>query len=298
VEWKRNNPNGIIHHLTDPFIFGSFIISFCTVALYCQTYLQLGLRVKLDSTAPLVFFATLFLYNFHRLIGVRRILPENHGVITGWAANNQFALLILTLAGAVGVVIFLSQTSYEVILVLILLGSISLLYELPVVRYHHQFQRLRNLGIYKVFMITSVWAVTTTVLPAINAGISITNHDLLLIVIERMLFIFLLALCFDVRDIEFDKKEDLKTIPVRYGIRQTVNLYRIITLAFLLIISLNYFILSSNMRIGIAMIFSIGCTFYTVTKTSPPKSDYYYLFLVDGMMIVQFLVTWLFSAIM
>ncbi|MBA2407867.1 MAG: hypothetical protein H0V65_07735 [Chitinophagales bacterium] len=298
MEWKRNNPNGIIHHLTDPFIFGSFIISFCTVALYCQTYLQLGLRVKLDSTAPLVFFATLFLYNFHRLIGVRRILPENHGVVTGWAANNQFALLILTLAGAVGVVIFLSQTSYEVILVLILLGSISLLYELPVVRYHHQFQRLRNLGIYKVFMITSVWAVTTTVLPAINAGISITNHDLLLIVIERMLFIFLLALCFDVRDIEFDKKEDLKTIPVRYGIRQTVNLYRIITLAFLLIISLHYFILSSNMRIGIAMIFSIGCTFYTVTKTSPPKSDYYYLFLVDGMMIVQFLVTWLFSAIM
>ncbi len=228
---------------------------------------------------------------------MRRILPENHGVITGWAANNQFALLILTLSGAVVVVIFLSQTSYEVVLVLILLGSISLLYELPVVRYHHQFQRLRNLGIYKVFMITTVWAVTTTVLPAINAGISITNHDLLLIVIERMLFIFLLALCFDVRDMDFDTKENLKTIPIRYGIRQTQKLYKIVTLAFMLITSLHCFILRSSWGIGTAMILSIICTYFIVAKTSPRKSDYYYLFLVDGMMIIQFLFIWIASGI-
>ncbi len=293
----RYNLNGIVHRIANPFIFGSIIISFCTLSLYYQTYLQLGLPLAFDGTAIIVFSATLFLYNFHRLMGVRPILPENRGLITGWAAGHHFTLFLLALTGAIGVGIFIFQTSVTIFIILVILGLISLLYELPLVRYHHKFQRLRNLWVYKAFMITIVWTAATTVLPALNEYISMKRYDVWLIAAERMLFIFLLALCFDARDIDFDKKENLKTIPIRYGMGSTENLYKIIALAVVLTTSYHYFIISPNLRIGAAMICSILFTYFIVAKTSPRKSDYYYLFLVDGMMIVQFLLTYTFLEI-
>jgi hypothetical protein len=44
--------------------------------------------------------------------------------------------------------------------------------------------------------------------------------------------------------------------------------------------------------IGIAMIVSIILTYLAVIKTYPRKSDYYYMFIVDGMMMAQFLLMW------
>jgi len=182
--------NDILKRIANPFIFGNIIISLCTFSLFLETYLLLGLPVRIDGLAFLVFFATLFLYNFHRLMGVRRIKPEDHGIITGWASKHQFTLLMLALIGVGGVAFFVFQTTILMFLILAVLGTISLLYELPIVRYHKKFQKLRNLWVHKAFMITTVWAVATVLLPAINAGISIYNYQLWLILAERMLFIF------------------------------------------------------------------------------------------------------------
>ncbi|MEO6167058.1 MAG: hypothetical protein ABIO46_07590 [Chitinophagales bacterium] len=287
----------LLKRIINPFIFGNIIISLCTLALFLETYLQLGTTIKFDGLAFLVFFATLSLYNVHRLLGIIRIQKEDYGEITGWAANHRFTLFMLALIGAGGVAFFVFQTSLLIFGILFFLGAISLLYELPVIRHNQRFQRLRNLWIHKAFMITTVWTVATAVLPAVNAGISLLDYGVWLIVTERMLFIFLLALCFDARDIEFDTRDGLKTIPIRYGTAFTQTLYKIIIAAFVVVAIINYIILDSNYGIGIAMIISGCVSFIVISKTQQRKSDYYYIFLVDGMMVLQFFLVTIFSGI-
>lgn len=286
------NVNSILKRIANPFIFGNIFISACTLSLFLETYLQLGAPVVIDGLAMLVFFATLFLYNFHRLMGVRRIKPEDHGIITGWASKHRFSLFMLAIIGVGGVGFFVFQTSLTIFIVLAMLGAISLLYELPVVRYHRQFQRLRNLWVHKAFMITTVWALATALLPAINISFPLGNYQLWLTIVERMIFIFILALCFDARDVEFDRRDNLKTIPIRYGPESISLFYKILCAVFIVIVSLHYFVLTRLWGIGVAMIVSIILTYFTVIKTYPRKSDYYYMFIVDGMMMAQFLLMW------
>ncbi|HUM48379.1 MAG TPA: hypothetical protein PLD84_15715, partial [Chitinophagales bacterium] len=87
------------------------------------------------------------------------------------------------------------------------------------------------------------------------------------------------------------------TIPIRYGMIFTKKLYQVITGMFLLVSIVDYIVLGSNYGIGIGMIISGGVSLLVVSKTHVVKSDYYYIFLVDGMMVLQFLLVALGHAI-
>ncbi|MEO5673920.1 MAG: UbiA family prenyltransferase [Chitinophagales bacterium] len=280
----------IFKKTVDSLIFGSFFISFCAAALVLETYIQLGHKPLIDALVFFVFFSTLALYNFHRLMGIRRIRPEDLGVITGWAAKHQFTLLMLTIIGTGGAGFFVFQLlgNLPIILMLIPLALISLFYELPIVKVQKRFQRLRNLWLSKAFLITAVWVVTTAVLPALHIHYSVHSYNVLLIVTERMIFIFILALCFDARDIEFDLREKLRTIPMVFGNKVTRKLYYLSAALLCAVAVFHYNIILHFHAMGIAMAASVLLTLLLVSNTQPRKSDYYYLFLVDGMMIVQF----------
>jgi 1,4-dihydroxy-2-naphthoate octaprenyltransferase len=142
-------------------------------------------------------------------------------------------------------------------------------------------------------MITTVWALATALLPAINISFPLGNYQLWLTIAERVIFIFILALCFDARDVEFDGRDNLKTIPIRYGPESISLFYKILCAVFIVIVCLHYFVLTHLWGIGVVMIVSIILTYLTVIKTYPRKSDYYYMFIVDGMMMAQFLLMWI-----
>jgi len=279
----------IFRLIADPIIFGNFFISVCATGLVLETYVLLGHQPLFDGLAFFVFFSTLALYNFHRLMGVRRIKPEDQGEITGWAAKHQFTLLMLVIIGLGGLGFFFFQLPIKIISTLIPLGAISVFYELPLVKYNKGFERLRNLWLSKAFLITIVWGLTTALLPAMNMNLSLLDFRIWLVVTERILFIFILALNFDARDVIFDQHDALKTIPIVYGKEVTNKLYRIISVAFLLISLVHYLALQREWGAALAMTISIACTYLVVIKTEPRKSDYYYMFLVDGMMLWQFL---------
>ena len=110
-----------------------------------------------------------------------------------------------------------------------------------------------------------------------------------------MLFIFILALCFDARDIDFDTRDDLVTIPIRYGEKITMDLYKTVSAVFVLVVVVHYIVLDHYWGIGIGMIASAALTYFVVGKTFPRRSDYY-IFFVDGLMIAQFLFVWILSS--
>ena len=288
----------IFRRIADPVIFGNFFIALCAAGLTLETYLLLGHPVKFDGLVFVTFFSTLALYNFHRLMGIRRIKLEEQGLITGWAARNQFVLLMLIVIGIGGIGFFIFQLPAKIFITLIPLAAIAIFYELPLVKHHRSFQRLRNLWMTKAFLITAVWAGSTVLLPAMNINSSLLGYEVWLTLAERMIFIFILALCFDARDITFDVKDELRTIPIVYGLDRTKQFYKILSAFFFVITFIHYILLGHRWAEGIAMTISIALTYYVVSKTHPKrKSDYYYMFIADGMMLAQFLLTWVLSVI-
>jgi len=281
----------ILRRFTDTIIFGNFFIAACAAGLVSETYVLLGYRPIFDGLTFFVFFSTLGLYNFHRLMGVRRIKPEDRGAITGWAAKHQFTLLMLVIIGLGGMGFFFFQLPVKIISVLVVLGTVSVFYELPLVKYNKRFERLRNLWLSKAFLITLVWAFTTALLPAIKANVSLADYSVWLIMIERIMFIFILALCFDARDVIFDRKDSIKTIPIVFGMEMTNRLYAIFSVLFFSLCLVHFLFLQTEWGTAIAMILSSGATYWVVSRTEPRRSDYYYMFLADGMMLLQFLLT-------
>ncbi len=285
----------LIKRIADPIIFGNIVIALCAAGLVLATYIQLGYSPAIDALLFFTFFSTLALYNFHRLMGIRRIKPEDEGLITGWAAKNQFTLLMLIVIGLGGAGFFLFQLSLKIVLTLIPLGTISVLYELPVIKLNKRFERLRNLYLSKAFLITLVWGFSTALLPAMSLNISLLDYHVWLVVIERMIFIFILALAFDARDVEFDLKDEIKTIPIVYGLKKTKEFFKILSIAFFAIAVLHYFFLDQYWGIGIGMLVCIAVTYYVLMNSIPKRSDYYYLFYVDGLMALQFILVWMFA---
>jgi 4-hydroxybenzoate polyprenyltransferase len=279
----------LLRWIADPVIFGNFFISFCAVALTLETYFLLGVSPKFDGFLFFIFFATLALYNFHRLMGVRRIKPEDRGEITGWAARHQFALLMLIIIGLGGMGFFFFQLPPSLGLSFLPIGGVALLYELPLVKFEKRFERLRNVWFSKSVIITLVWSISTSILPAINAGILLSDIRIWLVFLERVIFIFTLALCFDARDVIYDEREGVRTIPVVFGDGLTMRLYGILTISFVTLSLIHFLLLHWQPAMGIAMSLSAAATYVVVTRAKSNGNDYYYMFLADGMMILQFL---------
>lgn len=289
----------IFRQIADILIYGNFFIALCAASLVLETYILLGYPPVFDGLTLFVFFSTLALYNFHRLNGIRRIKAEDQGLITGWAARHRFTLLMLVIIGIGGAAFFIFQlvNRPRILLMLIPLFVVSVFYELPLVKYQREFARIRNLWLSKAFLITTVWAITTALLPALNIRFSLRDPDVWTVVIERLIFIFILALCSDARDVVFDRSDNLKTIPIVYGPKTTRELYKILSLWFFGITFIHYVILVHRWEIAIAMAVSCALTYMVVSKTNPRKPDYYYMFFADGMMLVQFVLTWLLTRI-
>jgi energy-converting hydrogenase Eha subunit A len=78
---------------------------------------------------------------------------------------------------------------------------------------------LRTIAGLKVYVIAFVWTVATVILPIINNNYPL-DFDLVTTAFQRYLYIVVLILPFDIRDLQYDSLK-LATIPQKIGIRNT-----------------------------------------------------------------------------
>lgn len=141
--------------------------------------------------------------------------------------------------------------------------------------------RLRNLPYLKAFIISYVWA-----LAAVTAvlGSDVEFNQALLICIEAFAFIFSLCLLYDVKDIEQDRENRVKTFATELSLRQ-------LKLLSLLIFGLSYWALCAASvfdELSLAL-YALGfvCVLLFLNKRS---SEHYYRLGVDGMIGLKFFV--------
>lgn len=253
-----------------------FIIFFGTVYYYSKAYTHLN---DAKSTNPrikwyhqntksinlrqnlmlgiIILFCILYIYSLYPLLTTHYSLPK-FSIFNPDSYRDQFSILIVfPLAG--------------------------LLY----------YQNLRSIGWLKPILIGFTWAGIVTVYPLVFANlehhqelnISLIN---ILLFIKNMMFILVLCVLFDIKDYAADYNKSVKTFVVKYGLRKTI-FYICIPLS---VLGLGTFItygLTHNFSAMKLVLNAIPFLFLFIVAYSlkSRRSIIYYLFIIDGLMLLK-----------
>ena len=129
------------------------------------------------------------------------------------------ALVLLSLLSLTAALYYLSFLPPYVWLGLLLCGAITALYALPVIP---GFPNLRSRGVLKVFLVALVWTLASVGIPVWGTK-GAGGWDVGVEAFQRMLWVVLLMLPFEIRDMHHDPP-GLRTIPQRWGVPFTRRL--------------------------------------------------------------------------
>ena len=269
-------------------LFSSIFIAACAVGFCIETNILLGLSLNSFSFYCFVFGATLLQYNLH--YSTKKIAVKDSERLR-WSHSNKKLHLFLLVVG--GLLILFSFFSFHLkhFLILGCLGAISFLYSFPFLPFGKK-RRIKDYGLLKIVTLSLLWTLVTVWFP-VNT-LPVNGVLFTFVFVKRFIFMFILCLLFDVRDIEIDRKEKINTLPVMLGRKKSYNLSYGLLVVFLAITLLQYFYLP-QLSFFIAMVLSALITFIMIERTKKTNTDFIYLAGIDGMMLLQALLVYLFS---
>lgn len=262
------------------FIYGAVFISLCTVALCMETSLLLGLPYNSFYFYLTVFSATLGQYNIHYYIK-RSANPDSDRFF--WSVRHRKIHLIFNCIGAIGLIVGLTGLHPKNYLVLAIVAAITILYSFPFLPFKNK-KRLKDFGLLKILVLAYVWTLITVWFPAITLTEITKGFEV--VFLQRFVFIFILCLAFDIRDIQSDTRENIHTVPVSLGEKKSYLLATVLLVVFLGISFYHFRITQHFMQFN-AMLLSALATWFILEISKKQKSDLFFLAAVDGMMLLQ-----------
>ncbi|MCF6212681.1 MAG: hypothetical protein L3J45_01510 [Flavobacteriaceae bacterium] len=189
-----------------------YVFSNMHVAIACFSLAKLSLlffNIQANTVPLFVFFSTIVSYNYIRLTRIKQIETG----FSNWLEGKRIYLIIIIILSFMVCVYLLLQVRLEALFVLIPFGFLTGLYVLPA--FLSKKINLRNLPTVKIFVISFSWAGITVLFPLIQHGLF--DKVILLLFLRRFLFVVVLTLPFDIRDVSYDAKS-LKTLPIWLGV--------------------------------------------------------------------------------
>ncbi|MBQ0733695.1 hypothetical protein [Aquimarina celericrescens] len=175
-------------------------------------------------------------------------------------------------------VYFAFKLSLKTLLYIIPFIVLTVLYVVPVFPNKNN---LRSLAGIKIFIIAVVWAGITVLVPMVHVDGNL-NFDFLIETIQRFLFIIVMMLPFEIRDLQYDSY-DLETVPQQIGVTRTKVFGSILLVVFLLLTATKN-VLSSTEILSTIAVSTISLLFLWGTKKE--QSRYYCSFWVESVPIM------------
>ena len=227
-----------------------------------------------------VFGATLLQYNIHYFLKKPVV---HHSRRWQWSVKNNSAYQLLIGIGALMVIIGLFSFNFHHFVFLVILGGITFLYSIPVLPFKNK-KRIKDFGLLKILTISLLWTIVTVWFPIQQSFYG--DLMFLLIFIRRFIFIFVLCLMFDIRDVDIDRRERINTLPAITGIQKAYDIGYVGMGVFILICIIQYIIVHDTRQLT-AMLISAGTTLWLIKYSKQNHSDLVYLAGFDGMMFLQ-----------
>jgi 4-hydroxybenzoate polyprenyltransferase len=242
-----------------------------------ETYLLMQDPVNWIYVA-FVFTSTLVLYNFPTFTEAN-FLPE-YSERHRWITENKNVVLAISIVAALASAILIFFFPLKFILWFVPLALIALAYFFPQTH-------LRRIAGLKAGVVTLVWTSVTAIYPLLLlSGFDVPRcfeNESGMIMLLNFLFIFPLCVIYNVRDVEADRKAGVRTLPVIYGVKITV----LVCLISLALFSWLVIITIADPEIRACFLFSAAATSALLLFASEKRSDYFYSFWIDGMILLQ-----------
>jgi 4-hydroxybenzoate polyprenyltransferase len=268
-----------------------FTASGCYTAL-CLASISLSTDVILLKKTPdwvyfiFLFFATFLYYNFHKIswFGHARMLKKNN-LKYFWPAQYPGLLLfclIVGFAGSAALVTFTIKNATTISLGLLAV-LLSMLYNQKFLGIH-----LRSSKGMKAFTIGLVSIITGVLIPVAHHTMLATPLlFLLLYSLSQFLFISALCIAADLRDIDEDREDHIKTFPLVLGIKSSKRLIvlMLITQLLLLLTIFNSSYISIAQFEVYLLISMLSMLF--INQLDATKSYFYFILGIDGLIACQ-----------
>jgi 4-hydroxybenzoate polyprenyltransferase len=257
------------------FIFSSVYVALCAVLMVWQTNTLFNIHAASHHFYYFVFFATVCSYNFHWYL-----TPADYSTSERiqWGARNKQLMLFLFIAGAVGAAIsfwFLRAHWFA-------LGGAAVftfLYSAPKLS-HPAFIWLRKIAIGKTLFLTLVWTYVSSLLPVFIAGQGIST-PLVILTLHRFFLIYASCILFDYRDLESDKREGIRSLITYLSGPNLKRLY------YFTLLMAAVFALAMKPPVAVFMIAPVIITGVLTRYTIRTRSDLFYYFVLDGMVMLS-----------
>ncbi|BBE16761.1 hypothetical protein AQPE_0905 [Aquipluma nitroreducens] len=234
----------------------------------------------------IIFFATLFEYNLHRLITVltnkEALKSEKHR----WVNENMKAFYLLVFISVIGFGVVALLAKKEVLVTFAPIALITVLYSIPVSANPKHLLRLREIPYLKIFMIAAIWSASTILLPIVQSSETFSQTHIFAMLSERFFFILAITIPFDIRDLEADQQQELKTIPMLLGEKNSLKLSYFFLFVFLLGSAFHY-APEKEWMILWAMCLSGITTYFFLKMDYFKRMLFYHYGILDGTLLLQ-----------
>jgi 4-hydroxybenzoate polyprenyltransferase len=284
--------NSAIRKFLSFFLFSNIFVSISAIALLHQTYYQLNLQWSVDWLTVFVFASTLFNYSFQRMLPVNIKRRATLTPLMEWMIGHKYLIWTLTILSFLLMGFSFLQLDFSLWPLIVITGIFALLYDIPVKILGLKTVRLRETGLLKIFIIGLAWGSATVLFPAMHAGISILETNVLILFFQRTFFIIAITLPFDLRDVVVDSSYELTTLPNILGEKASNRLSAFLIICFVVLEGFRGYIFEVTTYLPALLITGVVTLFLIFGR----KKEYgfsYYLGWLDGMMVLQFLLVYL-----
>lgn len=261
-------------------LFGSIFIAACAVGFCIETNILLNIPFNHFGFYSFVFGATLFQYNLHYIVKTAAVQGSER---LSWTRKNQKIHFFLLVGGIILIAASIFSFQVRHLGILFILGLISLLYSFPFLPFGKK-RRIKDYGVFKIITLSLLWTLVTVWFPA--TGMNYDPGLFIFVFVKRFIFMMILCLLFDMRDIEIDHSQNIRTLAVLLGRKRSYWFAYLLTLLFIIVCVLQYLYLP-QFNFLMAMLISILITYLIIELTKKSNSDYIYLAGIDGMMLLQ-----------
>ena len=265
----------VLKQILDFYINSSIHVALAVYALSWITLKRFDILYD-ENVLYFIFYASITGYNFVKYFGLAKF---HHRRLASWLKVIQVFSFICFLLMCYYAYNLHSNTLYYIFA----LGVITFFYAIPFLPrklFLDSKHNLRSIGGLKVYIIALVWAIVTVALPLVNNNHDI-NFDAIITIIQRYLFVIVLILPFDIRDLQYDNLK-LSTIPQSIGVKNT----KFIGVSLLLVFFFLEFLkdeFATNQIISLLIIVFVTALF--VIFSSEERGKYYSVFWVEGIPI-------------
>lgn len=272
---------GLRQRLVDAFrhfVYGSWWVASGAAALTLLSWFDLGCTTALWPMLIFVLGATVIVYNLNMLSGLRELRRSATSSLRHrWCIANEEAMKAHLGAGALLAVPSFFLLDRSIWLVLVPTAVAALLYVLPVIKGI----KLREFGLWKIFIIATVWTVVTVGLPAVQMRQGTEWPTIVLMMAGRWLFIFAITVPFDIRDLAPDADKQVRTLPSVLGWRHA----RLVAVAALLA-HMTLVLVRLTPAEAVGEMFGALVALLLILASRPGRSDMFFSFWLEGTMML------------